>query len=279
MDLVAEHCSNLTRADIDGLMLSWTVGGYPSPNLELVRQFQSRPAPTMGEALRGLAESRYGAEAAEDVLAAWSAFSSAFGEYPFYGGFVYAGPAQCGPANLLYAEPTGYRATMVGFPYDDVQGWRGPYPADVLAGQFEKMAHGWLEGLSAFERALRKITTPQRHANADADFGVAQAAYLHFKSVANQIRFTLARNQLLSGSLSQIERQVRVEKIREILADEMANAERLFVLTRKDPRIGFEASNHYYYLPLDLVEKVVSCEYILNKWLVQQSLVKPKQAQ
>jgi len=276
MDLVAEHCSNLTKADIDGLMLSWTVGGYPSPNLQLVKQFQSETKPTIREALRELAESRYGPEAAADVLAAWSAFSAAFGEYPFYGGFVYAGPTQCGPANLLYPEPTGYRATMVGFPYDDVQGWRGPYPADVLAGQFEKLAAGWLQGLSAFERALRKISSPEKHANANADFGVAQAACLHFKSVANQVRFTLARNELLSGSLSQTDRQVKVETIREILADEMLNAERLFVLTRKDPRIGFEASNHYYYLPLDLVEKVVSCEYILNKWLVGQSLLKPK---
>ena len=29
-------------------------------------------------------------------------------------------------------------------------------------------------------------------------------------------------------------------------------------------RLG--ASNHYYYLPLDLVEKVINCEYILKAW-------------
>ncbi|MHC4518601.1 MAG: hypothetical protein ACYTAS_08440 [Planctomycetota bacterium] len=29
MNLVAEHCNNLTKAGVDGLMLSWTVGGYP----------------------------------------------------------------------------------------------------------------------------------------------------------------------------------------------------------------------------------------------------------
>ena len=271
MDLVARHCSNLTRADIDGLMLSWTVGGYPSPNLQLVRQFQAQPAPTVRQALTKVAETRYGAEAAGDVLAAWSKFSSAFTEYPFHIGFVYSGPAQYGPSNLLYAEPTGYRATMIGFPYDDVNGWRGTYPADVLAGQFEKMADGWQQGLSIYEKALSKTTAPDKHAAVHTDFGVAQAAYFHFKSVANQVRFTVARNQLLSGSLNPTERKSGIETIRAIAADEIQNAERLFALTRKDPRIGFEASNHYYYCPMDLVEKVINCQHILNVWLPRQS--------
>jgi len=38
-------------------------------------------------------------------------------------------------------------------------------------------------------------------------------------------------------------------------------------LSRRDSRIGFEASNHYYYFPLDFVEKVINCEYILQDWL------------
>ena len=103
------------------------------------------------------------------------------------------------------------------------------------------------------------------------DFGVAEAVYLHFKSVANQVRFTLARNALLSGSLNQAEREAKIETIRAIVADEMLNAKRLFVLTRADPRIGFEASNHYYYLPLDLVEKVINCEYILQMYATKEA--------
>ncbi len=31
MNLVARHYSNLAQTDIDGLMMSWSVGGYPSP--------------------------------------------------------------------------------------------------------------------------------------------------------------------------------------------------------------------------------------------------------
>ncbi len=224
MNLVAEHCHNLTKAGIDGLMLSWTVGGYPSPNLQLVKQFQSQPAPTIQQALTKLAETRYGTQAATDMLAAWSKFSSAFAEYPFHIQYVYRGPTQYGPANLLYPQPTGYSSTMVGFPYDDIEGWRAIYPADVLASQFEKMAETWQRGLLIWESALNRAATPGQHVNARYDWIIAQASYLHFKSVANQIRFILARNALLSGSPGASERQVKIGAIRAIVTDEIKNA-------------------------------------------------------
>jgi hypothetical protein len=269
MNLVAQHCSNLAQANIDGLMLSWSVGGYPSPNLQLASEFQSQPVPTVDQALTKVAQERYGLNATPDVLAAWSQFSTVFAEYPFHAGFVYNGPVQCGPANLLYPKPTGYRATMVGFPYDDVDGWRAIYPAQVLAGQFDKIAAVWGEGLSAFQRAMSKAGTPAQQASLREDLGLAEAAGLHFRSVANQIRFVLARNALLSDSLKDAEREAQVQGMRKIISDEIDCARRLFALTREDPRIGFEASNHYYYLPLDLVEKVVNCRYIQDAWLIR----------
>jgi hypothetical protein len=271
MNLVAQHCENLSKAGVDGLMLSWSVGGYPSPNLQVVRQFQQKPAPAVQEALTTVAQRRYGREAAGDAMAAWSQFSSAFSEYPFDAGYLYRGPTQCGPANLLYPEPTGYHATMVGFPYDDVEGWRGRYPAEVLASQFARMAAGWQAGLTDYKRILGKTATPVEQANARSDLRVAEAAGLHFDSVANQIQFVLARNALLSGKLNASEREAKISLIKKIVTDEIGNAKRLFTLNREDPRIGFEASNHYYYLPLDLVEKVINCEYILNVWLPKQS--------
>lgn len=264
MNLVAQHCSNLSQAGVDGLMLSWTVGGYPSPNLELVRRFQQKPAPTIEGALMEVAQARYGTDAAPEMVVGWSQFSEAFSEFPFDGSYVYRGPSQVGPANLLYLEPTGYPSTMVCFPYDDVNGWRGIYPVEVLAGQFEKAASGWRKGLAIWKEAIGKMEGPREHANAHSDLVVAEAAGLHFDSVANQIRFILARNALRGGSVNQDETDAAVAMMRTKAHAEIKNAERLFELTRQDPRIGFEASNHYYYLPLDLVEKVVNCESILR---------------
>ncbi len=261
MNLVAQHCHNLAQAGIDGLMLSWTVGGYPSPNLELVRQFQQEPTPTVEQALRNVAERRYGKDAASAMMTGWAKFSEAFSEYPFHGGYVYHGPTQWGPANPLYWEPTGYRATMVGFPYDDVNGWRAIYPAKVLAQQFEKVASGWREGVSIWKEAIEQIDGRIERVSARHDLVVAEAAGLHFASVANQVRFFLARDALRSRSAGEGQR----DRLTELVRAEMENAERLFALTREDSRIGFEASNHYYYLPLDLVEKVVHCEYVLGQ--------------
>ncbi len=76
---------------------------------------------------------------------------------------------------------------------------------------------------------------------------------------------------MLSGSLKGAERQAQIDAIKKIAADEIQIARQLFTLVCRDSRIGFEASNHYYYLPLDLVEKVVNCEYVLNTWLPRVS--------
>ena len=268
LDLVAQHASNLAAAGVDGLMLSWSLGGYPSPNLEVVRQFGRSPRPTAEAVLDGVARSRFGPDGAKDARKAWTAFSNAFREFPFDCGVLYTAPMQYGPSNLLYATPTGYRATMTGFPYDDLDTWRGPYPATVFADQFAKMAEGWAAGLPDLERASR-AAPPGSAADIGAELRFAKAAGLHLKSVANQARFTAARNALLAKepALKPEERRLRIRDMRTIAQDEIEIARRLFVLTREDSRIGYEASNHYFYLPLDLVEKVLNCRQILDDFL------------
>ena len=274
MNLVAQHCENLAKENIDGLMLSWSFGGYPSPNLELAKLFAAKPIPTVKQALATVAKDRYGPNAVAEILEAWSKFSDAFTEYPYHIVYLYHGPTQCGPGNPLYPEPTGYRSSMVGFPYDALGNWRQRkqsteelYPEEVLGGQFEKLSAGWKEGLAIFKKALDKIKTADHYENAAEDYHIAEAAYLHFKSVANQIRFIINRDRLLGSSATGNERKEKVSEIKAILANEIELAKRLFILTRQDSRIGYEASSQYYYLPLDLVEKVVNCEYILNERL------------
>ncbi len=140
---------------------------------------------------------------------------------------------------------------------------------EVLAGQFEKIATGWDEGLSLLHAAAGRRCPPAASLREDA--GLAEAAGLHFRSTASQIRFILARNALLSGSLKGNERQAQIDGIRQAATTEIQTAKRLFTLVCRDSRIGFEASNHYYYLPLDLVEKVINCDYVLNTWLPRVS--------
>src|SRR6185369_11474007 len=198
------------------LLMSWTLGGYPSANLQLLNKLGAFPRQTKEQALDSLAKEKFG-EGAEDARQAWKKFSEAFTQYPFNGGVIYNAPVQLGPANLLYAKKTGYAATMVGLPYDDVNGWRGPYPAEVLAGQYETMSIGFIEGVGELEKAVAKAP-PERAEPARKELGVAQAAAMHFLSVAKQVRFVLARD---SGDADRAARMKRILKDERILAVEL----------------------------------------------------------
>lgn len=263
LDLVAEHCQRLAAADVDAMMLSWTVGGYPSSNLRVAHRFSQDPKATAASVLDAVALETAGADAAPQVRRAWTSFSAAFREFPYHVALLYQGPQQMGPANLLFGEPSGYRSTMVCFPYDDLHGWRGPYPPDVLATQFERVARGWQDGLSHWQQAI-PLVPPELRASAEADLRIATAAYLHFASVGDQVRFITARDELRSPDVSGQRREELKDQMDSLLTREIDHARQLFTLARQDSRIGFEASNHYFYVPLDLVEKVLNCDWLIR---------------
>jgi hypothetical protein len=244
-DLVEEHLRNLAAAKVDGLMLSWTVGGYPSPILELL----VRPA---DEVIRA----RFGIAAAPRLRAACHQFSVAFKEFPFHISVLYTAPQNCGPRNLLAAEPTGYPATMVGFPYDDLAAWRAVYPEEVFEQQFRRLSDLWLEGLVSL-RACADAIEPERRAGfADLE-RLASAAWCHFRSTYCQIAFVRRRQQTDAESRRQL---------RALLDEEIAVARQLHDICRQDSRIGFEATNHYAYTLNDLREKVLNCDELRHRY-------------
>jgi hypothetical protein len=265
LDLVAEHVGNLARSRVDGLMLSWSLGGYPSPNLEVAEEFAAEPGAERETVLDRVARRRFGPEGAGHARRAWTAFSRAFREYPFHVSVLYQSPVQMGPANLLYPTATHYRSTMTGIPYDDLDGWRGPYPADVFAAQFAKVAELWQPGLSELEQAAAK-TPADRAAEARAELCFARAAWLHFSSVAEQARFTAARNALAqSPPLTPAQRDALLESMRQAAQSEARAARELFRLARENSCLGYEAANQYFYLPVDLMEKVVNCRWVADR--------------
>ncbi|MCO5240149.1 MAG: hypothetical protein M9904_08830 [Chitinophagaceae bacterium] len=260
--LVAQHAAQLAKAGVDGLMLSWSLGGYPSPNLEIARAFDQHPGAAIDTVLNRLAIQRYGIDAAPYILRAWKSFSDGFSEFPYHISTVYSAPQQYGPANLLYETPTGYKATMVGIPYDDLTSWRSIYPPDVFVQQMKKVADGWQTGLRYFEEAIPFIAA-EHNINAKQDRQIARAAWLHFSSVANQSMFVIYRDSLLKHAADAAVSGVLRRQLAQILEDEINNAGSLFEIAGQDSRIGFEASNQYYYVEQDLVEKVLNCRRLL----------------
>lgn len=263
LDLVAEHCANLQPFALDAYFIGWTMGGHPSPNLDVPRRFAEQLGATVDSVLDGAARARFGNAGAPLARKAWSAYSRAFREYPFHVGVVYTSPVQWGAANPLYAVKTGYSATMWGIPYDDLDGWRGPYPPRIFAEQFDKLARGWADGDVALAEAVAAAPETLRVAAA-ADLRYARAAGIHFQSVANQVRFVSARDALISAT-NDADRAVLKAEIKKVLESEIVLAKRLFALTLEDSRIGFEPSCQYFYLPLDLVEKVMDCRWLLAR--------------
>ncbi|MCX5759303.1 MAG: DUF4838 domain-containing protein, partial [Candidatus Hydrogenedentes bacterium] len=91
VETAAKHAANLRDAGVNGLMLSWTLGGYPSPSFETIMELAKPERPSVDEALSAVAQRRFG-QAAPAVTAAWKAFSAALTEYPFATNVLYSSP-------------------------------------------------------------------------------------------------------------------------------------------------------------------------------------------
>ncbi len=256
--LVIEHCRALAEAGVTGTLASWTCGGYPSPNLEAASAyyFDSRPDPA--EILRRVAAKRYGPEAADDAVTAWHQFSDAFREFP-YGVSLYVIPVQHGPANLLRLQPTGQAAGMILFPHDALRQWCGAYPPEAVQRQFSTLAAKWRPGLAQLRRAMRKAH--KRYA--ELDLAVAETCLNHFQSVANQVQFYILRDRLATAAPEEsagLKRQMAT-----MAHDELRLAKAQYLLVRRHSLLAYEGSNHYYYRPLDLAEKILNCRWILSQ--------------
>lgn len=277
-DLVLEHLDRLNREGVSGLMLSWTLGGYPSPTLELTSQHYFKterltasgsgiapgeeqagdtgtgPGTSLGAWLAG----KFGTRAGAAVERASAMFSRAFRQFPFHISVLYTAPQNYGPANLLYARPTGYSATMIGFPYDDLQRWRAIYPEETFESQFGKLLEGWEEGLDALTEA-GPLLDGDASAAAYADLvQVSLGSYYHFLSTYCQIAFVRERDKMADAKEPEVREKSRRRMI-ELAELELETARHMHALLQRDSRIGYEASNHYYYTSRILQEKVLNC--------------------
>jgi len=156
-----------------------------------------------------------------------------------------------GPANLLWARPTGYTATMVGLPYDDTKSWRSIYPLEIWCAQLEQVASGFQDTLARLRAALDDSVPP----SLEPELRYAEACALHWQSAAQQARWTALRD---AGAAA-------TPAAHDLVRAEIGAAKRLHQLQSNDSRIGFEATNHYFYVPLDLVEKVIHCRWLLDQ--------------
>lgn len=237
-DLVREHMTGLKNAGVENIMLSWTLGGYPSITLKIVSECLKDPDENK---YIELLEKEYGEDALK-IKEAATVFSEAFRNFPFHCQTLYQGPQNAGPSTPLYLKPTGFSATMTCYAYDDLESWRATYPADVFINQFKKVSDVWEKGLDII-KDIKECDFKQ----------VAYATYAIFKSSYNQSLFVNIRETASKEELSKI---VENEKEMAIM---------LYNVMTKNSLVGYEAANHYYYTKSMLAEKVLNCDYILSE--------------
>lgn len=252
MRQIAQHARNLSREHVDGIMLCWSLGGYPTVNMSVFSEAFAHPELTLDD----LALKHYGAEAGPLVKQAWDAFSDGYDAYPYNQQTLYLSPQLVAPANPFFLHPTGYKATMVGFPYDDLESWRTIYPVETYIGLMRQVADGFQKGcllMQDAEQAAKGDIALRLHTERTR----AQAEALHFRSVVNQAEFTHRRNLMLGTSDTKQREQCRQEMMR-CVENELQVVREMIPLVRQDPTIGYEASNQYVYIEQDLREKYVN---------------------
>jgi hypothetical protein len=245
-NLIAEKCSALRHAGLQGAMLSWTLGTWPSVNWLVAREYFGTNIPTMDSVLRRVAAERYGQPFVDGTRKAWSIFSRAFSQYPYSNTLVYSSVMQQGPAHPLWIEPSGQRPKILNS-FDDL-GWTQPYGPEAVAQAFRRMAEAWAEGVAAFAPVAAGAGP-----RAVADQRIHIAGQFYFASIANQVEIHTLRQKPQERA-----------RLRRLIEDELRIAEAFLPICEADPRVGFEASLQYFYLPQDIREKVLWCRAVLK---------------
>lgn len=233
-DLIREHMTNIRKADVEHLLLNWSLGGYPSVNLKIAMECLDDPSEEKYDELLAREFGQY----ASVVKSATAKFSDAFREFPFHISTAYFGPQNAGPSNLLYKEPTGYEATMTGFAYDDLDMWRSVYPRDVFINQLKLLSEKWKLGLDE----LSGMPDCEFKDNAISGYLLFYSSYLQ----------SLYINDRDNG----VQNKFAVEEEKKL-------AKTAYEIMLRNNTIGYEPANHYYFSKSMMIEKYLNCDYII----------------
>ena len=88
---------------------------------------------------------------------------------------------------------------------------------------------------------------------------------IHTQSAAEQGRFVEARNNFYFAR-NNAERKSCIDAMRKACNAQRELITKALAIVTKDSAIGYESSNHYFYLPIDLVESYLSTLHI-EQWL------------
>lgn len=245
-DLIAEHAKKLSDANVDNLMLGWTLGGYPSPNLDLIREWY-RGGKIDLNAWYKKTYAGFSDIAAKAVKTA----SRAFKNFPLTVQMLYYSPVNSGPANNFSLSAEKIPATMVGFPYNDIDTWCAPYGRTIVIKQMKKVTTGLHKACIILDNTDTQPNNPAAKKINELK-QVTGAFYCCMASAYNQMRFV---------DLSE-KYNARASKFKtglmQIIREEEEITRKYYAIASKNALIGYEASNHYFFSQNTLLEKFLN---------------------
>ncbi len=221
--LMAQHIKNLKSIGVSGLMMSWSLGGYPGGAMQYCNAICV--SDDFDEA--AWYEATF-AENAKTVKEADGIFCRAFKHYPFCVDGLYFGAHTLGVGNDIISNHGDKESSLVCFTYDDYEKYTEPYGIDVYTELYRKLTDEWKLGLEVLNGK-----------NGNGEFesfkNVALGAYIHFKSALN------------SAMCAKYKRKNNTEGLTVCAVSQLELTKTMYELISRDARIGFEMTNHYYY--------------------------------
>jgi hypothetical protein len=134
---------------------------------------------------------------------------------------------------------------MVTYAFDDYNTWRGKYSLEEWLALLDTLLAEWKKGLAL-------LYGVQGNAAFEELCRFAEVVYVNLRSMTVQTRYNVARDEGWQDALSAW------------LAEEKQLTERLYRLAASDARIGYEASNHYYFTQNSFLEKLINLDALMK---------------
>ncbi len=236
-DLVLEHANNLKNIGVEGLMASWTLGGYPTLSIDLLNEVFSE-----NYDYDAWLKERF-LDNASAVKEASALFSEGFRHFPYHIDTVYFGPQALGAANFWHCENTQLKATMVTYPYDDMISWFGDRDLKEFHSELTILVEYLEKGLDC----LSDLSGNEQ--------------FNEFKNFA-EVFYANMKSSLLQTKFNSIKNTAGKEELLSLVEEEKELVKRLHNATSKDCRIGYEASQHYYFTQNTFLEKYLNIDFL-----------------
>ena len=213
-------------------MMSWTLGGYPSVNVNLVSNIDNNF--DYDKWLSDVYD-----KDVKQIKLGINYLSKAFKLLPYSQSLLYMSRLQIGPTNLLYKTKTNRTSTMVTYPYDDISNWLGSYDRDTFVSSLSKLIKIYKKGIKVLSNIdSNNYLTNELIRN-------AKAYLINIESLLNQYLYIEARDNGSNDLKKYINKEYKLTK-------------ELYALAALDSKIGFEASNQYYYTQNSFLEKIIN---------------------